>query len=99
MHSRTALLAESAAFTETTPPTPTEPATISPAPSLRRFLRKREVLQATGLSNSELYRLMKLGMFPLQVKLSAEADARTGAWDAVEIAQWQSDRLAARNAD
>jgi prophage regulatory protein len=59
-----------------------------------RFLRLPEVQRATGLSRSQIYRLQANGQFPERVKLGASASA----WIDREVAQWQADRIASRDA-
>jgi prophage regulatory protein len=56
-----------------------------------RFLRKREVMQLTGLSSSGLYALMAIGKFPKSIKLSE----KSVAWVSTSVLQWQAERLAA----
>ncbi|WP_296250362.1 helix-turn-helix transcriptional regulator [Pseudomonas sp. UBA4194] len=53
--------------------------------SLDRFLREREVLGATSLSHSTLWREIKRGNFPRPVPISA---GRVG-WRESAIAAWQ----------
>ena len=57
------------------------------------FLRKREVLRVTGLSHSAMYALIAAGKFPQPLKLSE----RSAAWSEKEIAEWQRERVAARD--
>ena len=56
-----------------------------------RFLRKREVMQLTGLSSSGLYALMSVNKFPKSIKLSE----KSVAWLESDVLQWQAERLAA----
>ena len=58
------------------------------------FLRLPEVKRITGLSRSQIYRLEALGQFPRHVKLGPA----TSAWISTEIAQWQTARIALRDA-
>lgn len=46
-----------------------------------KFLRKPEVLNRFGMSNSQLYKLIQLGAFPAPIKLSA----RSSAWIESEL--------------
>lgn len=64
------------------------------APALRRFLRRAQVSEVTGLPESSIYAEMRGGAFPKPIKLSANRVA----WDEADIAQWQADRLAQRAA-
>ena len=66
---------------------------INPAPGAAlALLRISEVLARTGLSRSEVYRKVQLGLFPAPVKLGE----RASAWAAHEIDRWITERLAAR---
>jgi|KBSMisStaDraftv2_1062788.scaffolds.fasta_scaffold2527476_1 prophage regulatory protein len=58
------------------------------------FLRDRQVTAATGIPRSTRYELMDKGLFPKPVKLSP----RIVAWSAAEIAAWQAERIAERDA-
>ena len=49
-----------------------------------RMLRLPDVLQKTGLSRSQIYRLIALGSFPAQIQLSD----RAAGWIEVEIDHW-----------
>jgi len=48
------------------------------------IIRLPEVLQTVGLSRASIYRLMKLGQFPQQVRLGMKAVG----WLRVEVEQW-----------
>lgn len=50
----------------------------------RRFIRIKEVLAITSLSNSELYRRIKAGTFPSQVKLAPGHSV----WIEAEVLAW-----------
>jgi prophage regulatory protein len=54
-----------------------------------RMLRLPEVMRKTGLSRSQIYRLIDMGTFPGQVHLAE----RTAAWIEAEIEQWLLDRI------
>ncbi|MEG1971390.1 MAG: AlpA family transcriptional regulator [Burkholderiaceae bacterium] len=56
------------------------------------LIRKPEVLARCGFSNSELYRLIAAGKFPVAVPLGV----RAVAWPLAEIDAWISSRIAAR---
>jgi len=56
------------------------------------FLRKKQVLSATGLKHSALYELIAQGKFPKPIKLSPKCSA----WSEYEITEWQNGRKAAR---
>lgn len=57
-------------------------------PSIR-MLRLPEVMRKTGLSRSQIYRLIDMGSFPSQVHLAE----RTAAWIDAEIEQWLMERI------
>ena len=56
--------------------------------------RLPQVKTRTGLSRSEIYRRISTGNFPQPVKLGQ----RVSAWNAAEIDQWITARIAARDA-
>jgi len=55
-----------------------------------RMLRLPDVLQKTGLSRSQIYRLMTLGSFPRQIQLGD----RSSGWIESEIDGWLAGRIA-----
>ena len=55
-----------------------------------RILRLPEVSQATGLSRSTIYRLVRSGSFPQSVALTA----RTIGWYSTDIETWIAARAA-----
>lgn len=61
-----------------------------------RFLRLPDVVHQSGLSRSQIYRLIGSNQFPKPVKLGQAASA----WVETELNQWCIDRIsAARPAD
>ena len=54
-----------------------------------RMLRLPDVIQKTGLSRSQIYRLVGTGTFPRQIQLGE----RVSAWIEVEIEQWLQERI------
>ncbi|WP_342728867.1 AlpA family transcriptional regulator [Bradyrhizobium sp. B097] len=60
------------------------------------FLRLEDVKTATGLGRSTIYLLMAEASFPKPVKLNGEG-GKAVAWLASEIAEWQRQRVAARD--
>lgn len=62
------------------------------AEKIDRFMRIDEVLSTTGLGRNTVYRRMREGTFPKQVKLGPN----TVAWRQSEISSWM-DSLAASN--
>ena len=61
--------------------------------STQTFLRRREVIQRTGLSQSRLYEEIAEGRFPKPVPIGA----RAVAWVGAEVAEWQEQRIAVRD--
>ena len=55
-----------------------------------RILRLPEVLRITGLSRASIYRLVRSGIFPPSVKLTA----RTIGWYSTDIETWIAARAA-----
>jgi prophage regulatory protein len=58
----------------------------------KKFLRRRQVQEMTGLPVSSLYELMAKGEFPKNFRLSVNRVA----WDSEAITAWQNERLAGR---
>jgi prophage regulatory protein len=56
------------------------------------LIRKEEVKRRTGLPTSTLYKLVKDGNFPQQVRIAT----RCVAWSAEEVDNWIAARLASR---
>ena len=54
-----------------------------------RMLRLPDVIRKTGLSRSQIYRLVDMGSFPGQVHLGE----RTAAWIEAEVEQWLTERI------
>lgn len=61
---------------------------------LQRFLRRREVEAATGLSRSTIYERMASGKFPRPVYPDG---ARSVRWIEAEIIDWQAKQNATRD--
>lgn len=61
-------------------------------PSSPTIIRLPEVLRRIGLSRPSVYRMMKAGTFPQQVKLGAAAVG----WLRAEVERWISDKAQAR---
>jgi len=57
------------------------------------FLKLPEVCKKTGLSRSTVYKLIKAGKFPKQIKLTEHSSA----WIASEIQTWANDVIANRD--
>lgn len=60
---------------------------------LKRFLRRPQVEEMTGLPESSLYAEMAKGAFPKPIKISANRVA----WLEEDVAAWQAARLAERD--
>lgn len=58
-----------------------------------RFLRIQQVSDMSGLARATIYQRMKLGQFPVQVRLGP----KSVAWLASDINDWMQARLAASN--
>lgn len=54
-----------------------------------RALRVARVIDKTGLSRTQIYRLVKTGSFPAPIKLSAAISA----WDESAIDAWLKDKF------
>jgi prophage regulatory protein len=65
--------------------------------SLRRFLRLRTVEAVTGLAKTTIYARIAEGKFPAPVPLGEGRNSPVG-WPEDEIAAWQAERLAKRDA-
>jgi prophage regulatory protein len=55
----------------------------------RRALRLPLVVESTGLSKTQIYRLMQRGQFPLPARLSE----RVVAWDSSAVNAWLAERF------
>ena len=58
-----------------------------------RLLGRREVERVTSLSKAELYRRVRDGAFPRQVRLGG----RRVAWVECEVLRWLAERVAERD--
>jgi prophage regulatory protein len=68
-------------------------ATVGTAPPhSRRFLRIRDVCEATGLRPSTLYAYVAAGKFPKQFRIGP----RCAAWDEAEVLAWKAQCLSKR---
>jgi len=59
------------------------------------FLKLPDVCKRTGLSRSTVYKLIKAGTFPKQLKLTEHSSA----WIASEIQEWADNVISKRNED
>jgi prophage regulatory protein len=55
----------------------------------RRALRMHQVLKTTGISRTQLYRLIQAGKFPKPMKLSE----RISAWDEASVNAWLAEKF------
>jgi prophage regulatory protein len=62
--------------------------------NLETFLRKPDVLKLTGFKRTRLAEAVSAGEFPRPVKIGERAIA----WRESEVASWQAQRIAARDA-
>lgn len=60
----------------------------------QRIIRRSELRDVTGCSNSTIYEMIANGTFPKPIKLGP----RTVGWLAEEIAAWQAERAGERDA-
>jgi prophage regulatory protein len=58
------------------------------------ILRLADVTKVVGLSKPHIYRMIKAGEFPQQIKLGKSAVG----WSSIEVTQWIQDRMASRTA-
>ena len=58
-----------------------------------KLLRVKQVTDMIGFSRSEIYRLLSLGRFPVQIRIGE----RAVAWRSDEIQRWIDERVAARD--
>ena len=59
------------------------------------FLRLPEVKRRVGVSTPTIYRWVAAGVFPRPIRVGDN----TSAWIESEVAAWQRDRIAARDAE
>lgn len=59
-----------------------------------RLIRRPEVRQITGLSDSALDRAMRAGHFPRPIPLLPTPDCRSVAWPASVCYRWVAERIA-----
>jgi prophage regulatory protein len=64
---------------------------------LQTILRRHDVERATGLKRSTIYDMMADGRFPKPIPLGAGRKGGVG-WLESEIASWQAERIAERDA-
>lgn len=61
---------------------------------MKKLIRKKDVLAATGFKNSTLYKYIAEGRFPKPVSLGG---ARSVAWVEAEVVAWIEERIQARD--
>lgn len=59
------------------------------------LMRLDEVMKATGLGRSSIYKQMYLGQFPRQVSIGG----RAVAWVSDEVGAWVADRINQRDSE
>jgi prophage regulatory protein len=62
----------------------------------RRLIKRKQVLERTGLSNTVMYQLISQGLFPKPVKPTG---GRTSAWVEDEVDQFIASCIAARDTE
>lgn len=60
---------------------------------MKKLIRKKDVLAATGFKNSTLYKYISEGRFPRPVSLGE----RSVAWVESEVVEWIEARIVARD--
>lgn len=60
---------------------------------MKKLIRKKDVLAATGFKNSTLYKYISEGRFPRPVSLGE----RSVAWVESEVVEWISARIVERD--
>jgi prophage regulatory protein len=63
---------------------------------MEKFLRLRDVLDQTGLSRTTIYRWIKTGDFPRQVKPWSGPNAPS-LWVRSEVDAWMQEKIQARD--
>ena len=64
----------------------------------KRIYKLKEIVRAYGMSRSTIYRSIKNGLFPRQIKLTGGIDGHgASGWDADSIEAWYADRLSQAN--
>ena len=58
-----------------------------------QIIKLPDVINLSSLSSASIYRLIKKGEFPKQIKLSE----RSSGWLLSEVEQWLDDKVNARN--
>jgi prophage regulatory protein len=85
-----------------TPPAQADSAAadVDPAPRLEKFLTLHEVIAATGQSKPVIYRKMRAGTFPKQIRLETKPGAQRSiaVWIESEIVAWQQSQIRKRDA-
>ena len=60
-----------------------------------KLLRKTQLLEIVGISESTLDRMVKAGRFPPPLRIGK----RSVAWSEAEVREWVADRAAERNCE
>jgi predicted DNA-binding transcriptional regulator AlpA len=66
---------------------------------LERFLTLKQVMEVTAQAKPTIYRGMRAGLFPRQIRLEAKPGAlrAIAVWRESEIAEWQRQQIAKRD--
>ncbi len=56
------------------------------------FILKKDVLRLVGFSHATLYRRIKAGNFPAQIRLKGSSDTSPSVWSLMEIMAWQKEQ-------
>ena len=60
-----------------------------------RIIRRREVRDLTGLSDSSIDRAVRAGMFPAPIKLLPDPRCRSVGWPESAVRAWIAERIEA----
>ena len=63
-----------------------------------RFISIKEVMHISGVSQSQIYSLIRLGKFPKPYDLSEKRASRCSRWSFLEVHGWLAEKIAARKA-
>ncbi|WP_104656998.1 helix-turn-helix transcriptional regulator [Ralstonia insidiosa] len=82
------------AYLQASPTNVTAPNTAAAIPHYHRLLKRNQVLDRTGLSNSVMYELIARGLFPKPIKPTG---GRMSAWVEQEVELFIAQRIEARD--
>jgi len=73
---------------------PVAVAKLAPSVELQadQFILKKDVLRLVGFSHATLYRRIKAGNFPAQIRLKGSCDNSPSVWSLMDVIAWQEDQ-------